>query len=179
MKKRKPFWYLSGGGLIIGLLLSVWGIFLTVKNDTNIVIVQWRVIWIVATVVLLTYFIMGLIIYNQKVLLDEKNEFFDGYHIEQCYDDKGTIILKIDYMSMLTIDSLVTIIFNDNGRELIIGVGVVENIKVNCYSSIKIIEKYDYAVWDSIVRNEKVALNKSYVLPSVGIEEAKLCAINL
>lgn len=168
--KRRWKDYLKGGNVVIGIALSAWGIFLTVKNDTHPIAIQARIIWISLFAVFMAILLLVLALINQ----DKKLREVDEYHIERCYNNNGIIRLKVAFIPILTFDYVITVATETDEREEVIGIGKVTNVKPGSYIEIEMIRrKEQHPLWADIESNDKAALNKAYILPTVKAVEVK------
>lgn len=162
--------YLKGGSVAIGIALSAWGIFLTVKNDTKPIEIQERFLWLSLFVVFIIILLLVIALFNQ----DRKLREVDEYHIERCYNDNGVIRLKVAFIPILMFDYVVTIATENDQREEVIGIGKVTNVKPESYLEIELIRRNEkHPLWKDIESNDKAALNKAYILPTVKAVEVK------
>ena len=167
--KRRWRDYLKGGSVVIGVALSAWGIFLTIKNDTDMISIQARIFWMSLFVICIVFILLIVMLFNQ----DKKLRDIDEFRIERCYNDSGTIHLKIAFIKGISFDYVVTIATEDDERETAIGIGKVINVKPDSYMEIEMIRKTDHSLWKEIESNDKAALNKAYILPTVKAVEVK------
>lgn len=161
--KRRIKSYLKNGTMILGIALTLYGLFLSLKNDTSPITIQARVFWFILLGIIIVVVLLCTALYNQ----DKKLREADEYRIERYYstDDKGA--LKISFIPLLNFDYLVTIAAEEDERETVLGIGKVVNIKRNCWIELKIIERKDNPLWAQIEMNDKSALNKAYILPTI------------
>lgn len=153
--------YFSGASVFIGITLSVMGLILSFKNDTNPVTIQGRWFWIPLFFMLLLFILLLYALYNQGKSL----KTIDEYRIERCYDDQDTIRLKTEFIPTLSFEYIVSIAIEIDEREEIIGICKVINIKPNSYIELEIIKKNDNPIWNKIRMNDRSALDKSYTYP--------------
>lgn len=135
--KRRWKDYLKGGNMVIGIALSAWGIFLTVKNDTQPIAIEARILWLSLFAFFMVVLVLVLVLINQ----DRKLREVDEYHIERCYNDNGTIRLKVAFIPILMFDYVVTIATEIDEREDVIGIGKVTNVKPGSNLEIEMIRR--------------------------------------
>lgn len=167
--KRRIKSYFKGGSLVLGLALAVYGIVLTIKNDTNLISIEARYFWLILLPIILIILLLVIALYNQDKILKEVDE----YRIERYYPNNNTLV--ISYLPILNYDHLVTIATEQNGREEILGIGKVINVKTNHFIELEIIHCNENPLWDAIKHNDKNALNKTYILPTIRDKEVKNC----
>lgn len=168
--KRRWKDYLKGGSVVIGIALSAWGIFLTVKNDTQPIAIEARILWLSLFTIFMVILLLVLALVNQ----DRKLKEVDEYHIERCYNDNGIIRIKVAFIPVILFDYVVTIATETDDREEVIGIGKVTNVKPGSYLEIEMIRRNEHhPLWKEMESNDKAALNKAYILPTVKAIEVK------
>lgn len=161
--------YLNNGSMVIGIVLAVMGLFLTLKNDTELISFQARWFWLTFFIVVVILTLLLVVIFNQNELLKDVDE----HYIERCYYENDKLFLKADYIPILQIDHVVSIVAMIDEREKTIGFGKIVNSRYNDFIEIEMIRTTQEDLWEHIKNNDKAALNKAYILPTVKVSEVR------
>lgn len=164
-----------GIGNTICMLFGIYGTFITIITITGEITVQRRMVFVVGFIIIVTYVVLGRLVCNAKAITNKQMRFFiEKYEKEQ---DEIEYIYTM-YDDDLKIDLLVAVYHNIDGKNKVIGMGVVatyDNNEDSSYFQIRVIYKSEAynSEWNEIMSNSKKGLEKTYITTSVKISDVK------